>query len=1161
MESPDQDLTGVSVGNYRIVKTLGHGGTGQVLLAEDLKLPRKVAIKILRPPYAKNRELLRRFSREAQTVSALNHPHIISIIDIGEDKIGKYIVMEYVDGATLRQRVTGVGFAQMLEWAVQIARALHAAHVAGIVHRDIKPENILIRDDGYVKVVDFGLARRSWPQANSPTPPPTQQDTELQTTVDGLLGTIKYMSPEQALRRRTITTSTDIFSFGIVLYEMFTGIHPFAGQTIAATLHAIISQEPIRPQQFKPSLDPWLDTLIVNMLAKDPTVRPSANEVVKQLASDTHDSLEIRIPASPVRPFVGRKAEQAALRDAIKAIERQGGLLLCFAGEPGIGKTTLVEEFLQELELSGKSHLVGRGRCSERLAESEAYLPFLEALDDLLRTDGDGKVKRTLKSLALTWYQGISHSIAETGERAISQERMKRELIAFLQELTRHHSLVLFFDDLHWADDSTIDMLAYISRPLQSIRMLIIATYRPTEMHLSQHPFLALKLDLMGRNLCKELQVEYLTVADIDRYAGMVFSAHAFPEDFARVIHERTEGNALFMSDLLHYLKSREVIRKEGESWVITKPLSEVERNLPESVRSIVQRKIGQLEEEDRRLLTAASIQGFDFDSASVARVVQIDPADVEERLDRLERIHSVVRMVEEKQFPDGTLTLHYQFVHVLYQNALYASILPTRKRQLSRKMAEALEGFYRDRSSDIASNLAFLFEISHDFGQAASYLILAVRNALNVFAYKQAAALSQHALKLLQMLPPSDERTRKEFQAHMFLGSALVTLTGGSSTPEVEEAYSRALELAESLHDDDCVFTGLYGLWMVYILRADYDRTLEVAKRLFPLAERAQDPSLLVIAYSALGYVKPLVGDFAGAVKDLEEVFRRQTPGMQATGFARFNVEPKTGSTASAAVAYWALGFPDKAQRLMREAREATKQVKHPVTVAGVMTWSAGLALDIEDYPAAKQLAEEALAYAKSHGIVQSIGHSRLCYGAALAALGDIKNGVAEIRSAIQIHDSIGCALGRSLMLLTIAEALGATGDLPQATATLGQARAFAKQTNELYRAPEFDRIQANLLLLSLGRLELLHTTDEEKRIIEASESHFRASLEIARAHQARSFELKTALDFSRLLQMQGKVAQGREVVDSVLSGFTEGFDTPMLARAHRALSTLQNS
>jgi len=178
MESPDQDLTGVSVGNYRIVKTLGHGGTGQVLLAEDLKLPRKVAIKILRPPYAKNRELLRRFSREAQTVSALNHPHIISIIDIGEDKIGKYIVMEYVDGATLRQRVTGVGFAQMLEWAVQIARALHAAHVAGIVHRDIKPENILIRDDGYVKVVDFGLARRSWPQAaaqrstsRSPRPP------------------------------------------------------------------------------------------------------------------------------------------------------------------------------------------------------------------------------------------------------------------------------------------------------------------------------------------------------------------------------------------------------------------------------------------------------------------------------------------------------------------------------------------------------------------------------------------------------------------------------------------------------------------------------------------------------------------------------------------------------------------------------------------------------------------------------------------------------------------------------------------------------------------------------------------------------------------------------------------------------------------------------
>src|SRR5262249_33119609 len=151
-----------------------------------------------------------------------------------------------------------------------------------------------------------------------------------------------------------------------------------------------------------------------------------------------------------------------------------------------------------------------------------------------------------------------------------------------------------------------------------------------------------------------------------------------------------------FMTDLLQYLKDRDVIRRQGERWIITEPLGEVERNLPESVRSIIEHKIGQLHEDDRRLLATASRQGFDFDSAAVARVLQIDPANLEERLDRMERIHSFVKMVEEKQFPDGTLTLHHQFVHVLYQNALYASIRPTRKRQLSLAMAEALEGFYR---------------------------------------------------------------------------------------------------------------------------------------------------------------------------------------------------------------------------------------------------------------------------------------------------------------------------------------------------------------------------------------------------------------------------------------------------------------------------------
>ncbi len=1156
-QSRDQDLAGLHIGNYRIIKTLGQGGMGEVLLAEDERLPRKVAIKLLRSEYTANRQLLKRFSREAQAASALNHPNIVAIYDIGEAGLGRYIVMEYVEGRTLREaRAMGASSQQIVEWAAQIARALRAAHAAGIVHRDIKPENILVRNDGYVKVLDFGLARRAAPRkANAGTVPKT--DTIL-TETGQLVGTINYMSPEQGLGRAT-TSATDIFSLGIVFYEMLTGTHPFSAQTPVATLNAIVSQEPLNPTHLVPGMQRWLESLLMGMLAKDPGARPSAQQVLEELESAAHATAEIRTPSRPGRPFVGRRVERAALRSALKATDEEGGRVLCLAGEPGIGKTMLVEEFLSEVESGADQWLVGRGRCSERLSESEAYLPFLEALDNLLRTEGEGVFGRTLRTMAPTWYQRVSGvSPAGSGERAVSQERMKREITAFLRELTRHQPLVLFLDDLHWADNSTVDMLAYIASHLESIRLLIVATYRPTEMHLSHHPFLALKLDLTGRHLCSELEIAYLTVADVERYLELVFPGHAFSEQFARLVHARTGGNALFMSDLLHYLKDRGVIRPAPDGWTLAAPLGEVERNLPESVRSIIERKIGQLQNDDRKLLTAASIQGFDFDSAAVAQVLQADPADLEERLENLERIHTFVRFIEEQQFPQGTRTLRYRFVHVLYQNALYASIRPTRKKQLSLRMAETLLAFYGDRSQDIASNLAFLFETCQDFAQAANYSILAARNALQVFANKEAALLSRRALELLGTLPPSDTRVKKEIEAHMTLGVALVTLKGGSSAHEVEEAFGRALELCQAVGDDMSVFPALYGLWGVHTLRADLHQALELGERMVPIAKAAQNPMLLVMAYNSAGYVKPFLGDFAGAKRDLEEMLRWHNREIQESSFAQFGAEPKTGGLAALAWSHWALGFADKACQLMAEAREMTREVRHSVTVAGVKTWSALLAVDLEDFAEAKRSAEDALAYAKHHGVVQSIGHSHMCYGAALAGLGESLKGVEEFRNAIKVHEAIGCGLARTLILLGIAEALGTAGDLVHARETLSEARAFSLRTNELYRAPEFDRIDGKLHFLSLRRSELMHTTSEENRIIEAGENCLLSSIEIARKHQARSFELKTALDLASFRRMQGRLAEARVVLESTFNGFTEGFETPLLVRARRALDSL---
>jgi predicted ATPase len=232
------------------------------------------------------------------------------------------------------------------------------------------------------------------------------------------------------------------------------------------------------------------------MLEKDPRGRPTATDVAALLSqmAGTSPPLRARRATGPSqRRGVGREKERAALGAAFESAAAGRGLLACVTGEPGIGKTTLVEDFLAELDVDALCR-VARGRCSERLAGTEAYLPWLEALEDLLRSASGAEMARLLKVVAPSWYAQISPSDqnveqSPSASGTASPERLKRELAAFLQEVLRVRPFVLFFDDIHWSDVSTIDQLTYLGTRLPSMSLLVVATYRPSELVLSQHPF------------------------------------------------------------------------------------------------------------------------------------------------------------------------------------------------------------------------------------------------------------------------------------------------------------------------------------------------------------------------------------------------------------------------------------------------------------------------------------------------------------------------------------------------------------------------------------------------------------------------------------------------------------------------------------------------
>ena len=724
---------GTQVGPYQVLSQLGAGGMGEVYRAYDPRLSRDVALKVIRRILSVGPDgedgTLDRLLREAILASALNHPNIVTIYETGVFDTDRYIAMELVEGSTLRQVARqGLAVGRALGIARQVSEALAVAHAAQIVHRDIKPDNVMVRPDGYVKLLDFGLARVQPEMATIGQPAAT-------TEAGLLLGTVAYMAPEQA-RGEMVTQEADVFSLGVMLYELVAGRHPFAAPSQLGTLHALMWESPEPPSFANPELPRAIDQLIVEMLQKDPRLRPGASEVMYRLNLAHDSTIAVALSAVTVtqpprgvaREIVGRDQELEGLRHEYERAQRGQGRLVVISAEAGMGKTTLVDTFIKQLDEQQEPVRVGRGRCSERLAASEAYLPILEALDSLQKNEQLGSIARLIRAVAPSWYTQImpasdnessaARLAAETA--AGSQERLKRELAALFEELGRMQPVVLCLDDMHWADPPTTDLLAYLARRIDTTRLLIITTCRPSDLAQGRHQFLSVKLDLIARGMCREITPESLDLVAVARYIALQFPEHGFPSDFARLVHERSEGNPLFMSDLLRDLRRRQQVRQRDGRWVLADDLLSVERELPESIRSAVQRKVEALDDADRRLLGAASVQGVDFDTALIAAALQLPEEEIEDRLDRLQREHALVRFIDEHEARDRTLTLRYRFAHHLYYSAFYESLRGTRRAALSRAIAERLVQRIGDALCECAAPLAVLFETARDYVRAA---------------------------------------------------------------------------------------------------------------------------------------------------------------------------------------------------------------------------------------------------------------------------------------------------------------------------------------------------------------------------------------------------------------------------------------------------------
>jgi tetratricopeptide (TPR) repeat protein len=613
-------------------------------------------------------------------------------------------------------------------------------------------------------------------------------------------------------------------------------------------------------------------------------------------------------------------------------------------------------------------------------------------------------------------------------------------------------------------------------------------------MRAGKNPFAAIQLELERHGVCRELPLAFLTKSDVEKYLALLFPEHRFPADFAVGLHSKTEGNPLFLAELLRHLCDRGVIALRDGSWLLAQAIPDFQKDLPVSLKSLIRSQIGRLDEADRRLLSVGSIQGYQFDAAVAAEVLARSPADVEERLEVLDRVHGLLCLVREQEFPDGTLTLRYRFVHVLYQNSLYAAVPPARRAEWSSAVAKALLAHHGSENAVIASEAALLFEKARDWARAAECFELAARNPLRLHAHRETAVLARCGLETLDRLPESPDRSRQEARLQFALGLALQP-SEGFAAPGVVEAYRRARALSHVEIEVASRSPLLWGLWSFYILRGEHRAARQIADELAELARGQTDPLVSLARDHSLGYSLMMLGRPVAAWSHLGSEPAAETRAVYGRDIA-------IPFRAHGAVVLWLLGFPDEAVERSHAAAAQARE-KQDYYGLSIALFNAAKIHQLRSEPeAAAEYADALLTLADEQAFPVWYAAGTILAGWAEARLGRRDDGVARIRNGIAGYLANGAAMMHPYFLGLLADALDAAGQVDEGLEVLSRALVIVKETEEHYYEPELLRQRGELLLKSASRPD---RSEEAWTCIQNA-------LAAAREQQARSLELRSA-------------------------------------------------
>ena len=841
--------------------------------------------------------------------------------------------------------------------------------------------------------------------------------------------------------------------------------------------------------------------------------------------------------ASGLTELVGREEElELLLRRWSKAKSSQGQVVL-LSGEAGIGKSRLTAALLEAV--ASEPHTRLRNFCSPQHTDSALYPTIvrieraagfarddtpqtkLDKLDALLAQSSTSAHDATLFADMLSLPNDGRYPVVDV----TPQQRRQRTLEALVSQvaaLSRQNPMLMIFEDAHWADPTSLELFSRIVEKIQTFRVLLIVTFRSE----FDPPWI-------GRPYVTALTLNRLAEREVSAMIDRVVGNKELPANIRQDIIERTDGIPLFVEEM-----TKAVLEAGSESASERTAAAVPSRALavPASLHASLMARLDRLGSAKEVAQIGAAI-GREFSHALLAAVVQKPEAELQSRLDRLIEAGLLFRQGVPPQ-------ASYLFKHALVQDAAYGTLLREPRRALHARIAEALENHFAEIAENQPEVLARHFAEAGLSETAIQYWSKAGERALQRSANAEAAAHLTSAIELICVSPKGGGEGRLELRLQMALGSAARAIHGHAA-PETLRVYTRARDLLDETVPAKEQMAVLYGLFSVTFVRGEYAAARPVAEQALAVAAAERDPETTAFANRMMGIVDWATGDFLTAAPRLRRVAELYAAGSGNVTDLRYSQDHSVWSLSLLALALWPLGFVDQAIETASKALTRAQQINHAMTTAFALIFGSTLCEFIGADPlCGGHIFDEALDYCVNKDLRTYFPWSRFYGGLSLMNQGQLDQGLEMMRGAMAAAKKINAKLLWTPHLGSLALAHTRAGQAEAALGLLSEAVAAVEDMGERMFEAELHRIIGDALLSMQRQGE--------------AEVEFTRALDVARAQQAKSWELRAAMSLARLWRDQGKLQQARELLAPVYGWFTEGLDTRDLKDAKALLEEL---